>query len=522
MAVHLTISNLTYEEKSKIAKDLCLYEKVNPFLVKDREKKSINFFQILNDEKTIALPYYYASELLNLRFPNNKLEKKHIETFEMSDNFKLYDYQEEAISLANEDIMETCTCFFNVFCSFGKTVIGSKLASDRSKEGLITLVVYPRKIIGKSWEGTFKNLTKANVILFEKGVKIPENVQVILCMDTQILNLPIEILNNIGHLIIDEAHMFCTPSNVSGLLSITPKYITCLTATYERDDGFEIMLDLIVGPNRIVRISKKPFFVIQLNTKYEPQEIKIGDMGIIFDDLISKIDIMEDRTRFIYELICKNIQHKILILTKHIMRVEKLYTELCDIFGRQGIEISRYAGKDKTYKDGDIIIGTISKIGLGFDEKEACENWNGRRINFLILDSSTKKIEQIAGRVFRSPIPVIVDIVDKHNNLKKHWNIRRTWYLSRNGIIYQTENLFKWNELYVELYDKHLLALQKEKEKEKENENKKNSSYRINGRVERENRNRDYQIESDDFDISELNINIKSALLKQYSNKNKN
>ena len=38
-------------------------------------------------------------------------------------------------------------------------------------------------------------------------------------------------------------------------------------------------------------------------------------------------------------------------------------------------------------------------------------------------------------------IPVIIDIVDAHENTKKHFNVRKAWYESRNGQISTARNL---------------------------------------------------------------------------------
>lgn len=456
MSVRIPFEYLDKKQINQITKDLKIVEKTQIFgnqLYSDN-KKIINFYRTANNH--VYLPYYYTTNLTGIHFPNNRLKKDRIESFEMSDNFELRDYQKEAIELALEDMKKNGTCFFNVFCSFGKTVVGSWLASWISKEhNLATLCIYPRHVIGKSWLGTFKNCTKAKIWKFDANIEMPDDTQIILCMDTELEKLTPKILNRIGHLIIDEAHTFCTEGNINGLLNIEPKYITALTATYERDDGFEVMLDFIVGKKRIVKISKKPFFVIHCQTPFVPVDIKTTTRGIQFNSLVDSLDNNELRNEFIYDIVYKNMSEKILIMTKHIEHVKILEINLKNILTKYNKKISTYCGNDKTYFECDVLIGTISKIGVGFDEKETCENWNGRRFNLLILSTSTKKIEQIAGRVFRSDIPIVVDIVDDHENLKRHWTDRKRWYISRNGIIHKTKTSFKWTELYHTLKNKH-------------------------------------------------------------------
>jgi len=103
-----------------------------------------------------------------------------------------------------------------------------------------------------------------------------------------------------------------------------------------------------------------------------------------------------------------------------------------------GESVDSMAGTKSTYSDSRILVGTISKIGTGFDEKTACPNFNGVRINMLILCTSIKKaslLEQSIGRVFRAEMPVVIDLVDDNPILKRHWKERQKWYISRNGTI---------------------------------------------------------------------------------------
>ena len=95
--------------------------------------------------------------------------------------------------------------------------------------------------------------------------------------------------------------MFCTSGHVDCLLSIEPMFVTLLTATYERDDGFHVMLDLIAGPERIIKISRKPFFVFQRTTEFTV-EPKVGPRGIVFDDLVKLYDNIQERNSMILQI----------------------------------------------------------------------------------------------------------------------------------------------------------------------------------------------------------------------------
>lgn len=426
-------------------KDLTLQEKTNSYSFQGwqaQKGKELTFYMV--DGPYVLLPMDYASNLFGRRMINQGRNFHLVPPFQLK--VELRDYQKELVNISIKNFMERGTTFPNVFCSFGKTVVAAFFAAMFSQSHkLRTLVTYPRTLIGNSWIGTFQERTTAKIYVVGETPGLPDpDVQVILCMDTRLTNLDPKIRAGIGHFVIDEADCYCTTGHVAGLLSVEPLFITVMTATYERDDGFEKVLDFMVGSERITRISTKPFFVFHVPTTFTavPRE---GPRGIIFDDLVEKLDLIPERNQLILQLVLDNLDQKILILTKHVQHAQNLHGWLSHNLKSFGKTASLLAGNIKEYDDADVLVATLSKAGRGFDEESGCRNWGGRRINVGILACSTKKIEQPAGRFLRCDIPVIFDIVDDHKNLKKHWNDRKKWYQSRNGVLYTIEGRFTWS-----------------------------------------------------------------------------
>lgn len=451
MSFRLPKKYLDHKTLQTIQKDLLIKEQNNFKNWKGQKgkfkniEKQIQFYINDHEKGEFLLPMMYASKLFDKPIINRVRFYIKISAFFMKEGYKLRDYQEDVVQECINNFLTKGTTFLNVFCSFGKTFIGCYLSAYLSqKYNLATLITYHRDPIRNSWLGSVSTLTGAKFYLFD-GAKEPpdDDVQIFLCMDTNLAKLPKNIIDKIGHFIIDEADRFCTPGRVEGLLSVSPLFITALTATYERDDGFHVMLDHLVGEEKIVKISKKPFFVFKYQTPFEV-EPEYGPYGVIFGSIIKQYDEMEVRNSLILQLAMDNLEEKILILTKHKLKAQNLTDWLNHYLEPYGKSAVMLAGTVKKYNDANIIVGTISKIGVGYDEKEACLDWNGVRINMLILDSSTKKIEQIAGRVFRAEIPIIIDVVDNNENIKKHWGLRKKWYESRNGIISEIEGRFCW------------------------------------------------------------------------------
>jgi hypothetical protein len=479
MSVGVLSSTLSSVIKKQIATELHLEAKDKSYFVPKNDKKqfysgevtkSLNFFSIHNDPNNsnndiIYLPYSYVCEKFKVTKPNDRLIKKKYDKFSMKQGFSLREYQKEAIRYAFEDFDKLGTAFFNVFCSYGKTVVTTFISYIFSqKMSISTLILVPQESIVSSWYETFTELTTASVYIV--GSKQPYNNQnVIICPCHQVDKMTKDMVQNVGFLAIDEADSYCTVGHIHTLLATQPYRILALTATYERDDCMESMLDLIVGPSRIVKISAKPFFVLKISTPFTVTDVAKTSRGISYTDLMHKICSIPDRLNIILNLVLNNCDEKILILVLHVEFVELIYGALDHLFKekKNGKTVSKYYGKMDGYYDADVLVGTYKKLGRGFDQKGKCKpkicpltgdgygknGWDGRRFNMLILAASTLKVEQLAGRAFRSEIPCIVEIVDNHDNVRKHWAVRYKWFLSRNGIVMDIKTMFKWSELFL-------------------------------------------------------------------------
>jgi len=242
-------------------------------------------------------------------------------------------------------------------------------------------------------------------------------------------------LNVIGTLVIDESHTFCSNSRVPALLATSPLYCITCSATPIRDDGMHVMIEAISGTDRIIKISQKPFNVIRYNTGFDPEMPVNYDGMPNWNKLVTMMCEDPERNNLIIELVKAHVnKDKILILTtrkEHVLLLHGLISAL-------GIKCDYMTGTKKTYSDSNVLVGTIKKIGTGFDEESACADYNGIRIARLILVVSIKSVallEQVAGRVFRSQFPEIDYLVDDNNISDKHFKKSRNWFESRKGNI---------------------------------------------------------------------------------------
>lgn len=424
MAVRLKKTELTADQIGTIRKQLCLtpveqksFNPVQNYYSGRDSKESILFYKI--DGPDILLPYYFAGILTNKSI--NSLREFPITNFSFTGTLR--PNQEPVAEEAVDHLSSFGTTLLAVYPGFGKTVLGAFL-SQWSK--LKTLIFYHRSILGQQWLSTFTECTDAKVWLVDGPEEPDEPYDIVLCMDTQFYKLPKKVTQKIGCVIVDEAHAFCTPSRVECWLGCEPKYIISLTATPDRDDEMHSMRQAVCGLHGVFRINPNPFTIIRFITGIQIECQKNRQGTVDWNHLLNSLCDHEERNSYIIDFVKNNLEFKILILTWRKSHAKLLHSKL----NSMGIKTAIMAGTTTTYSDSKVLVGTISKIGTGFDEKSACPDFGGERINLLLMVGSSKSeniIDQTVGRVFRSTDPYVVFFFDDVPTIKKHYYIFKKW-----------------------------------------------------------------------------------------------
>lgn len=437
MSVRIKLSLLSEQHKKLIRKILLLQaKKTNYALGKNKfymvpNNEPILFYWIDKPRDEIILPYIFANSLLGYHI-NSQL------TFPQGNfNFtgQLRNEQISPINLALQQLDQFGTTTLSFPTGFGKSICATHLSSYcLQKTGGLVLVISPRETIQKGWYETFTRETNAIVWVVENQPKIPERCNVILCLNTRFEKIPKEIIGIISTLILDEAHTLTTACQVPVLLGTQPKYIIICTATLERDDNLHTMIQLIAGTHKVEVKNEKPFIVYKLNTGIKTELILNKNGTTDFSQLSKNLSMDPIRNAFIIDLVEKNPNSKIMILSWNKTHVNLLM----NILKNREHSVDYLAGTKSSYKDSRILIGTISKVGTGFDAKNVAIDWDGLHIDTVILAGSTKSLSlhtQLIGRGFRANNPVIIDLVDDNPICKRHWAIRKKNYESLNCII---------------------------------------------------------------------------------------
>lgn len=425
MAYAIKRSTISQENVEKIRSMLCLKpDTPNSKYNRNYTPDPILFYNIEGD--TLHLPFLFAASLLHI---NPNLDISYPVT-QLTFTGTLRPNQVPVETEAWGQLETYGTSTLGLYPGFGKTILGASLAS-RSK--LMTCVLVHREILTGQWKKTFEDNTNGHVwIVGERNP--PAICDVIICMDTRWSHIPKEMRDAIGFLIIDEAHAFCTPTHVSCLLAFHPKYILAETGSLHRDDGLHSMIYAICGDHGVHRESNKPFNVMKIMTNTKPIRRKNRMGGIDYAHLVETTLCDQRRNRIIFDIVARNTQFKILILTSLKAHATFLHTGI----EQMGIPSDFLCGTKRGYTDSVVLVGTTSKIGTGFDPATSCPTYAGRPFDLLLLVCSMKKtsvLVQNVGRIFRCEFPTVMYFVDNDDIFKNHWYKARKWFLAHGGII---------------------------------------------------------------------------------------
>ena len=390
------------------------------------DTQPVKMFYVKN--KKLHLPYRFSCSFFSKVFNTEKDRYPVIHEKRKEFSGKLLERQIEPFKEALNYLKEYRTVTIALYPGFGKTFLGVMLSWYINKK---TCVLVHRENIGKQWVKTFLRYLdiKEDEIWFVND-KVKENAKILICMDARSDKIPDKMKEEIGTLIIDEAHCFCSPGKVKSLLAFSPAYIIAETATPVKDNGMHRVIQSICGTHYIRKISNNPykFYIIQTNLTFNT------DSGNPFSELVTLQTENDVRNQLIIDLLKLNKHKKTIIATSRKQHCKLLKEMIIEA----GMESSELYGTKKNYQTRNILIGTGSKMGVGFDEANFCDDYDGRPSDLLFMCytfASWAPFEQVRGRGMRADNPTVVMFNDKHGITKKHFTQIRKWVRETNGKI---------------------------------------------------------------------------------------
>ena len=390
----------------------------------------------IDDVKYTLFPFYIGYLYIELH-PEIQFEPNTYYRTGCSYEFTgtLRHYQGAAVLKAREDLEEYGTTTLSLHAGAGKTV--TAMATFAGYDGVVAFITHMQPLLIQ-WYETGTNFTNAKIHIFgEKGNKYTlEQANVWIVMEKRISKLvEMGVASWVRMVVVDEAHHFCTASRAQALLGFQPEYLMMVTATPERDDGLHQVMYAFAGTHQIVRPYSVTFEVYHIKTGVIPTKESNVNGDLNFAVFTQSLMYNEIRNMYITNLVEMNRGRKILILTKEKDHVDLL----ASMIESRKISVATMRGTDKNYVDKSVLIGTVSKIGCGFDEATFASCYGGKRLDMLIFLATYKNaatIEQSVGRVLRSENPVIIYFNDQDGICDNHWRVFRGWSEMNGGSCY--------------------------------------------------------------------------------------
>lgn len=157
------------------------------------------------------------------------------------------DYQNDFLTANQVELLSHTGILLEAACGSGKTFLGIWLSYMR---GVQTMVLVPTYYLAKQWKQRIEEFTDASVVILSSADKeMPTDMDfTIVVMDLfSVRTLPKELVSNVGHVILDEAHRVGAETYLPILEEIPAKYRTALTATFRRTDGVHRILKYHFG-----------------------------------------------------------------------------------------------------------------------------------------------------------------------------------------------------------------------------------------------------------------------------------
>ena len=424
MSLKINTETLSNDTIDKINEELIVRISNGPSLV-----KTLYMYEIINEN--IYLPFSYTvNELKRKRRLRIEFSIMNVEfAASLRDTQKIV--KEEAIKLLNK----TGSVIISCYTGFGKSICAINLAQTIK---LKTLIIVNKIVLINQWKESILNFCPdSNTQKLTSKSVFDSTADFYIINAINVEKLGKEFLKDIGLVVVDEAHLIMAETLSKSLKYISPRYLIGLTATPYRPDGFDVLLELYFGKNKIVREMKREHFVYKVFTGFKPIMEKCENGKINWGALLKSQSEDEKRNELIVNIVKKFKDRTFLVLTKRVEQAKLLFKKIKE----EGEDVSSLIGSQQEFNRGcRILVGITSKCGTGFDFP---------KLDALLLACDVAQyFIQVLGRVFRKldTIPLVFDFIDDNPILMKHFREREETYIKCGG------KLINFNRKFSDLF----------------------------------------------------------------------
>lgn len=431
-------------------------------------------------DKKIYIPRYFGEELFG--------SAKTIKITEGDDinlEFQgtLREYQQPVIEKYLEHVSKGGGGLLELFCGWGKTD-STLYTIGRIKKK--TLIIVHKEFLMNQWiERINKYYPTARIGKIQGQVIDIDNKDIVLAMlqSLSMKDYPSTLFDSFGFTIIDEVHHISSEVFSCALFKLVTKYMLGLSATMNRKDGTTKVFKMFLGQVVYKQERSKDENVIVRGITFQSKDEEFNELELDFrgqtvaSKMLSKICNYNYRSEFIIkvlrDMIAENPKQQIMMIASY----KNILSYMFDAIRHHNIcSVGYYIGgmKESALKESEskqVVLATYSMAAEGLDIKT---------LTTLFMITPMTNIEQSVGRILRQKhefAPIVVDIIDTHDNFQRQWSKRKSFFKKQNYKIIQTSSstydpdITKWKITYEPIECK----LKKPKEVKKE-------SYKSNSR----------------------------------------
>lgn len=438
MSVRVRLDSLTHEQLDKCREELTFqYKEKNIMKYKSKYKPKPKIVTSYREgEKYINIPMYWA--WTNLKLHNTYgLEPAGFKQVGSPWNNK----QKEELEQVVKKLRKKRTVALTLRTGAGKTAVALFSCCHIN---LLTVVFVHNSDHCDQWAASVEKYTTAKYEIIKTNTNgVRKDTQIIICLYTRWEKIPKCVRQRVGLLIVDECDEYNNTSGVNAIASVNPMYTLGCTATFARPGtGLETIMHSFLGYSFVTRSFDVDFKVVKVLTGIEgtlvpSKHTKGNDWHTLKKSLLYDMH----RNSMIVQLVLIQLEEnrKIMIVCTEVDHAKILYK----LLSKRNVDCDYlYGSKKKSYKDSSVLIGTAKRCGRGFDEESFCSDWNGVRIDCVMLVDFVKNDvdrTQWIGRAFRAKDPVVFQLVDNNNTMANQWKAAERMYLWMGASIEECE-----------------------------------------------------------------------------------
>jgi superfamily II DNA or RNA helicase len=338
---------------------------------------------------------------------------------------QLRDEQTRIKTLALSELNDSGSIVIAAHPGFGKTITAISIACELNTK---TVIIVNKLVLIEQWKDAIAKFTTgcASQYVTSRTLSLDPTASIYIVNAINIRKKSRSFWREIEFMIVDELHQIVTKNLTKALLLFTPNYVLGLSATPYRFDEYDRAIAWFFGKRLIGKKLNAAHTATIIKTGFTPTRLKYTRQGVDWNSVLMEQSENDKRNDIIVNAVLEHPARTWMILVKRVAHA----TILVEKFNAAGVECTTLLGSAISFDvNCKILIGTTSKIGVGFDHAA---------IDALCIAADVKNyFVQFLGRCMRRPDckPIVVDFDDEYGPLKRHLEERIKDYKKHGGIV---------------------------------------------------------------------------------------